>query len=244
MYRAIMVPLDGSAFGEHALPLALGIARRTCAQVHLVHVRTPAAEAPAPEDHGTGEQASTAIDQERIAVYLRELATYLSERWEIVIKANNHDNIARLGTDSENAVPPYVNCAKAGFTVVEFVFVLLLLGIMGVTASGLFSNADYAREAADAEQLRMDLRYAQQRAMGSLSNIKVILKKGPDTYELPAGMVFASGENRIKLESDLKTSPNVIFLAQTGLPKVDKVYQYKIGESSKVKKKKKTGMIQ
>ncbi|MCG8347610.1 MAG: universal stress protein [Chloroflexales bacterium] len=89
MYRAIMVPLDGSAFGEHALPLALGIARRTCAQVHLVHVRTPAAEAPAPEDHGTGEQASTAIDQERIAVYLRELATYLSERWEIVIKASS-----------------------------------------------------------------------------------------------------------------------------------------------------------
>jgi nucleotide-binding universal stress UspA family protein len=28
MYRSILVPLDGSAFSEHALPLALSIARR------------------------------------------------------------------------------------------------------------------------------------------------------------------------------------------------------------------------
>jgi nucleotide-binding universal stress UspA family protein len=33
-----MVPLDGSAFGEHALPLAMSIARRAGASVQLVHV--------------------------------------------------------------------------------------------------------------------------------------------------------------------------------------------------------------
>ncbi|HEV3258268.1 MAG TPA: universal stress protein [Gemmataceae bacterium] len=40
MYRSILVPLDGSEFGEHALPLALGIARRAGAtlQVAQVHV--------------------------------------------------------------------------------------------------------------------------------------------------------------------------------------------------------------
>jgi nucleotide-binding universal stress UspA family protein len=41
MYRSIMVPLNGSTFGEHALPLALSIARRSGAELHLVHVHTP-----------------------------------------------------------------------------------------------------------------------------------------------------------------------------------------------------------
>ena len=38
MYHSILVPLDGSPFGEHALPLAAGIARRASATLHLVHV--------------------------------------------------------------------------------------------------------------------------------------------------------------------------------------------------------------
>jgi nucleotide-binding universal stress UspA family protein len=38
MYRSILVPLDGSLFAEHALPLAASIARRGSAMLHLVHV--------------------------------------------------------------------------------------------------------------------------------------------------------------------------------------------------------------
>ncbi len=40
MFRSILVPLDGSSFGEHALPAALGLARRCRAKVHLLHVHT------------------------------------------------------------------------------------------------------------------------------------------------------------------------------------------------------------
>jgi nucleotide-binding universal stress UspA family protein len=40
MYRSLLVPLDGSTFAEHALPLALTIARRAGASLHLVHVHT------------------------------------------------------------------------------------------------------------------------------------------------------------------------------------------------------------
>jgi nucleotide-binding universal stress UspA family protein len=43
MYRNILVPLDGSPFGEHALPHALSIARRTGATVQLLNVLTPIA---------------------------------------------------------------------------------------------------------------------------------------------------------------------------------------------------------
>jgi nucleotide-binding universal stress UspA family protein len=38
MYRSILVPLDGSSFGEQALPLALSIARRAGASVEVAHV--------------------------------------------------------------------------------------------------------------------------------------------------------------------------------------------------------------
>lgn len=38
MLRTLMVPLDGSPFGEHAVPYALSLARRTGAAVHLVYV--------------------------------------------------------------------------------------------------------------------------------------------------------------------------------------------------------------
>jgi nucleotide-binding universal stress UspA family protein len=41
MYRNILVPVDGSSFGEAALPLALNIARRAGAILHLVHVMPP-----------------------------------------------------------------------------------------------------------------------------------------------------------------------------------------------------------
>lgn len=45
MYRSILVPLDGTPFGEHALPLARGLARGLGAVLHLVHVH---AAPPAP----------------------------------------------------------------------------------------------------------------------------------------------------------------------------------------------------
>jgi nucleotide-binding universal stress UspA family protein len=41
MFRSILVPLDGSTFGEHALPFALSIARRAGARLELVHVHEP-----------------------------------------------------------------------------------------------------------------------------------------------------------------------------------------------------------
>lgn len=42
MLRRILVPLDGSSFGEHALPHALALARRFEATVDLAHVHEPA----------------------------------------------------------------------------------------------------------------------------------------------------------------------------------------------------------
>jgi nucleotide-binding universal stress UspA family protein len=43
MYRSLLVPVDGSPFGEQALPLALAIARRAGATLQIVHVLAPLA---------------------------------------------------------------------------------------------------------------------------------------------------------------------------------------------------------
>ena len=40
MIRSILVPLDGSTFGEHALPLAMSMARRLDATLNLIHVHS------------------------------------------------------------------------------------------------------------------------------------------------------------------------------------------------------------
>ncbi len=131
----------------------------------------------------------------------------------------------------------------SGFTMIELIAVLLVIGVMSALAVGFFSSTDYATEASEAEQLRMDLRYAQQRAMGSLDDIRVRLNKNQDAYWFDdSEIVFANGARKIWLTSNLKTSPNVIFKAQTGLPNANRTYQ--LGESSVVKVYKLTGLIQ
>jgi nucleotide-binding universal stress UspA family protein len=41
MYRSLLVPLDGSAAAEHALPIALSLARRFAAALKIIHVHVP-----------------------------------------------------------------------------------------------------------------------------------------------------------------------------------------------------------
>jgi nucleotide-binding universal stress UspA family protein len=72
MYRSLLVPLDGSPFGEHALPLALAVARRAGARLHLLHVEDPL---PA-----TGSPEMTAFFDDDLAAQLRaHQQAYLDE---------------------------------------------------------------------------------------------------------------------------------------------------------------------
>ena len=74
MYRSILVPLDGSPAGEHALPLAVSIARRAPAAIHLVHVHVAAGSLGvdvAPRRDDTEQRA-------RELAYLDELAQNVS----------------------------------------------------------------------------------------------------------------------------------------------------------------------
>jgi nucleotide-binding universal stress UspA family protein len=78
MIRSILVPLDGTAYGEHALPLACELAQRLGATLHLVHVHSDVALATAMESLallGGGVQPGTTNADEQ--AYLDGLADRL-----------------------------------------------------------------------------------------------------------------------------------------------------------------------
>lgn len=80
MLRSILVPLDGSAAAEHALPYALAIARRTAGSVQLVHACAPLRAA--------GRTTAEIEEQHAHArAYLSSLGAPLSERWEVPMES-------------------------------------------------------------------------------------------------------------------------------------------------------------
>jgi nucleotide-binding universal stress UspA family protein len=84
MYRSLLVPLDGSPFGEHALPLARAIARQTSATLHLVHVHV--ISVPISVDaFPVFDEALDAQDRAREQAYLDGLARRLSTGGELAV---------------------------------------------------------------------------------------------------------------------------------------------------------------
>jgi nucleotide-binding universal stress UspA family protein len=100
MYKSILVPLDGSTFAEHALPLALALARRSGAALRLVHVLQPLAsvysEAPLFADTSLEERIKERLRGylESVAARLRKLTptkvTTLLAEGEIVATLKDH----------------------------------------------------------------------------------------------------------------------------------------------------------
>jgi nucleotide-binding universal stress UspA family protein len=83
--RSILVPLDGSTFGEHALPYALSLARRAGVGVELAHVRDPILD---PEVN-----LARAEEQNRLAVeqawgYLNRVVQQVKSAWSVPVRAS------------------------------------------------------------------------------------------------------------------------------------------------------------
>lgn len=67
MVRSVLVPLDGSSFGEHALPLAIGIARRAGAALKLLHVQVPFVALPPESGAYLGAPLEAEVDRRQRA---------------------------------------------------------------------------------------------------------------------------------------------------------------------------------
>lgn len=81
--RTIVVPLDGTALGERALPAALNVARRTGARLELVHVHTARRENPMPEVRTLEE-----VKRLKERRYLLGLASAVSSRHGTPVQAS------------------------------------------------------------------------------------------------------------------------------------------------------------
>jgi nucleotide-binding universal stress UspA family protein len=85
MYRSILVPLDGSAFAEQALPLALSIGRRAKATLQLAHVDL----VPAPVFVQARNNMENTYDpqvKERSSAYLDDVVWRLSSRAPVPVE--------------------------------------------------------------------------------------------------------------------------------------------------------------
>lgn len=92
MYRSILVPIDGSTFGEHALPLALSIARRSGAAVRLAHVHV-ANQLVYAIGMPVGDDALDTPSRESECAYLDGLAQHLSATWGVEVTTDLLDGM-------------------------------------------------------------------------------------------------------------------------------------------------------
>jgi nucleotide-binding universal stress UspA family protein len=76
--RAILVPVDGSNFAEHALPYGLAMARRTGATLHVALVHVPADLATPAYPLADAIQARAEEDRDREAAYMESLVERLA----------------------------------------------------------------------------------------------------------------------------------------------------------------------
>lgn len=97
MIRTILVPLDGSTFGEHALPWAVSLAKRAKATLHLVHVHK-ALEVTYAEMQIFDESLDKHIrDRERL--YLEETVRKLADSGVKIIAVNKDGATAQAIRD-------------------------------------------------------------------------------------------------------------------------------------------------
>ncbi len=76
MFRTLLVPLDGSDFAEHALPLAVSIARQADAALQIVRAHSPVAMLSVESEFDVDQRLDTKI-QENETAYLDEMVNKL-----------------------------------------------------------------------------------------------------------------------------------------------------------------------
>lgn len=86
MAATILVPLDSSAFGEHALPVAVGIARRTGARVHVVHCHEPPLPPMYPMGVAPYDPHLDRALREKEATYLAQIAERIIEKCGLAVR--------------------------------------------------------------------------------------------------------------------------------------------------------------
>ncbi len=107
--RTILVPLDGSPFGEHALPVAIALARRGSLQLALVHVHQVIVPAPGPAGAALYDPAIDALVREEEAAYLADVSHRIAAVWDgpvtmTLLEAPISDALCRYAEELDTAL--------------------------------------------------------------------------------------------------------------------------------------------
>ncbi|MCX8084980.1 MAG: hypothetical protein N3C60_08685 [Calditerrivibrio sp.] len=111
---------------------------------------------------------------------------------------------------------------KSGWTLIELVIIILLVGILAVVVGPKLTISDF-KEEAELTSLVANIRYAQHKSMvvgggwsiEFFSNQYLIKDEDNKTVQLPGG------ENPVKVTSNLSSSANKVFFDFLGRPDQD-----------------------
>ena len=109
MIRSILVPLDGSTFGEHALPLAISMARRLNASLNLIHVHSLLEST-----YAELQVFDNTLDQElrnKEREYLRAIQKKVQDRVSVPVTIRNADG------DVATVIREQADSLRAGWVV-------------------------------------------------------------------------------------------------------------------------------
>lgn len=96
MMRTMLVPLDGSALSERALPVALDIARRNGGEVHLIRAHSPLAIVGASAEGIVTQDMLAADDmlRARAREYVKDIAERMGSEWGVRVVPHIDDGSA------------------------------------------------------------------------------------------------------------------------------------------------------
>ena len=119
MLRTLLVPLDGSALAERALPIAFDIARRAGGEVHLARAHVPLAVVGAGGEGIMTQDLLTADDamRDRAKNYVEATATRLSAEWGVRAVVHVDDGGAAGTMAAAFGLPSSVTMMRRGVNV-------------------------------------------------------------------------------------------------------------------------------